>query len=97
MVPSAIRVAVLVDPTFPLTEALLQDVVTAARTMGLQIQVLNASTSREINAAFATFVRERPDALFVGTGPFFTNRRVQLALLAARYGVPAIYGARLYY
>ena len=47
--------------------------------MGLQIQVLNASTSREIDAAFATFVRERPDALFVGSDPFFTSRRVQLA------------------
>ena len=46
--------------------------------MGLQIQVLNASTSQEINAAFATFVRERPDALFVGNDPFFTSRRVQL-------------------
>ena len=94
MVPTAIRVAVLVDPTFPSTEALLQDIVTAAPTMGLQIQVLNASTSREINAAFARFVRERPDALFVGTGPFLTNRRVQLALLAGRHGIPAIYGAR---
>ena len=51
----------------------------AARAMGLQIQVLNASTSREINTAFATLVRERPDALFVGTDPFFTSRRVQLA------------------
>ena len=46
--------------------------------MGLQIQVLNASTSREIDAAFATFARERPDALFVGGDPFFTSRRVQL-------------------
>ena len=64
--------------------------------MGLQIQVLNASTSGEINAAFATFVRERPDALFVGTGPFLTNRRVQLVLLAGRHGIPAIYGARQY-
>jgi ABC-type uncharacterized transport system substrate-binding protein len=96
MVPSAIRIAVLVDPTFPPTEALLQDIATAAPTMGLQIQVLNASTSREINAAFAAFVRERPDALFVGTGPFLTNRRVQLVLLAGRHGIPAIYGARQY-
>ena len=64
--------------------------------MGLQSQVVGASTSREINAAFANFGRERPDGLFVGTGPFFTSRRVQLALLAGRYGVPAIYGARLF-
>ena len=96
MVPSAIRVAVLVDPTFPLTEALLQDVATAAPTMGLQIQVLNVSTSSEINAAFATFVRERPDALFVGTGPFLANRRVQLVHLATRHAVPAVYAGRQY-
>ena len=59
--------------------------------MGLQIQVLNASTSREIDAAFATLVRERPDALFVGADAFFNSRRVQLATLAARHAVPATY------
>ena len=96
MVPGATRVAVLVDPTFTLTESQVRDAETAARAMGLQIQVFNASTSREINAAFANFMRERPDALYVGTGPFFASRRVQLALLAARYGVPAIYGVRLF-
>ena len=64
--------------------------------MGLQIEVLNASTSREIDAAFATVVRERPDALFVGPGPFFTARRVQLVLLAAIHRVPAIYPGRQY-
>jgi putative ABC transport system substrate-binding protein len=62
--------------------------------MGLKIQVLNASTSREINAAFATLVRERPDALFVGGDPFFQVRRVQLATLAARHAVPATYPQR---
>ena len=61
---------------------------TAARPLGLQIQVLNASTSRDIDAAFATFVHERPDALFVTGDPFFTSRRVQLANLAARHMVP---------
>ena len=60
------------------TRAHVRDVEAAARAMGLQIQVLNASTSSEIDAAFATFVRERPDALFVGADPFFTSRRVQL-------------------
>ena len=64
--------------------------------MGLQIQVLNASTSGEIDAAFANFVRERPDALFVGSDPFFNGRRVQLAHLAARHAIPAIYSAREY-
>jgi ABC-type uncharacterized transport system substrate-binding protein len=78
MVPAAARVAVLSDPTFTLTESYMRDAETAARAMGLQIQVLNASTSREINATFASFVRERPDALYVGTSPFFVSRRVQL-------------------
>jgi putative tryptophan/tyrosine transport system substrate-binding protein len=64
--------------------------------MGLQIQVLNADTRVEIDAAFATFERERPDALFVGTGPFFGSRRVQMTQWAARSAVPAIYGARPY-
>ena len=71
-------------------ETTLRDVEAAARAMGLQIQVFNASTSREIDAAFATFVRERPDALFVGGDPFFTSRRVQLAHLATRHAIPAI-------
>jgi ABC-type uncharacterized transport system substrate-binding protein len=96
MVPSAVRVTVLVDPTFPLTEALLQDVATAAPTMGLQIQVINVSTSNDINAAFTTFAHERPDALFVGTGPFLANRRVQLVHLATRHAVPAVYSGRQY-
>ena len=70
LVPAATRVAVLVNPAnAATTETTLRDVEAAARAMGLQIQVLNASTSREIDAAFATFVRERPDALFVGQRP----------------------------
>ena len=92
LVPSAIRIAVLVDPAFPTTtETTLRDVETAGRAMGLQIQVLTASTSGEINAAFAAIARERPDAIFVGVSPFLIDRRVQLAQLAARPAVPAIY------
>ena len=72
----------------------LRDVEAAARAMGLQIRVLNASTSREIDAVFANFKHERPDALFVSSRPIFTNRRVQLALLAAQHSLPAIYGVR---
>ena len=73
LVPAATRVAVLVNPAVAATaETTLRDAEPAARAMGLQIQVLNASTSREIDAAFATFVRERPDALFVGATPFST-------------------------
>jgi putative ABC transport system substrate-binding protein len=62
--------------------------------MGLQIQVLNASTSHEIDAAFATLARERSDTLFVGGDPFFTSRRVQLAILAAHYSIPSTSGTR---
>ena len=96
MVPAAARVAMVSDPTFTLTEFQVRDAETAARAMGLQLQVLSASTSREINAAFANFVRERPDALYLGTGPFFVSRRVQLTQLAARHAVPAIYSGRQY-
>jgi ABC-type uncharacterized transport system substrate-binding protein len=88
-------VAVLVDPaSTTITEATLREVEPAARAMGLQVQVLHASNSREISAAFATFVSERPDALFVSIGPLFTARRVQLATLAARHMVPMTSGNR---
>ncbi len=97
LVPGATRVAVLVNPAHATnTETTLRDVEPAAHAMGLQIQVLNASTSREIDAAFRTIVRERPDALFVGNDAFFNARRVQLVLLAGRHGVPAMYSDREY-
>jgi putative ABC transport system substrate-binding protein len=97
VVPRAARVAVLVNPAYAVrTEATVRDVQAAARAMGLQIQLLNASTSHEINAAFATFVRDRPDALFVGTDPFFSSRRSQLVNLASRHAVPATYSGRHY-
>jgi putative tryptophan/tyrosine transport system substrate-binding protein len=96
LVPRAARVAVLVNPAGPDAETTLKDVEPAARAIGLQILVLNASTSREINAAFATFVRERPDALFVGGDPFFSSRRVQLVHLATLHKVPAIFSNRDY-
>jgi putative ABC transport system substrate-binding protein len=95
LVPTAARVAVLVNEANPsTTETTLRDVEVAARAMGLQIQVLNASTSREIDEAFATIVRERSNILFVGNDPFFTSRRVQLAILAAQNSVPSTYGTR---
>ena len=95
MVPGAARIAVLVNPAnATTTETTLRDVQPAARAMGLQIQVLNASTNREIEAAFATFVRERPDAVFVGIDPFLISRRVQLAQLATLHKVPAAYALR---
>ncbi|MGH6785177.1 MAG: ABC transporter substrate-binding protein, partial [Sphingomicrobium sp.] len=95
LVPAAVRVAVLVNPANATTaESTLRGMEPAARAMGLQIQVLNASTSREIDAAFATIARERPDALFVGNDGFFASRRVQLANLASRHAVPATYSVR---
>jgi putative ABC transport system substrate-binding protein len=95
LVPAATRVAVLVNPAYAaMTEATLRDVETAGRATGLQIRVLTADTSREIDAAFEIIGRERPDALFVGPGPFFNSRRVQLAQLAARYAVPTSHPTR---
>ena len=90
LVPNAARVAVLVNPANVTNEAsTLRDVGVAARTIGLQFNILNASTSGEINAAFATLARERADALFVSSDPFFFIRRVQVANLAARDRMPA--------
>jgi putative tryptophan/tyrosine transport system substrate-binding protein len=94
LIPPAARVALLIDPAT--MDSILEDAKAAARTMGLQIQVVHASTTRDIEAAFASFGRERPDALLVGGGPFLFSRRIQLALLAARYEVPASYGSREY-
>jgi putative tryptophan/tyrosine transport system substrate-binding protein len=95
LVPTATRLAILIDPANPdYAEATVRDVGAAARAIGLQVQVVNASTVREINAAFATFVRERPDALFVGHDPFFNSRRTQLVHLATRLAVPTSYSAR---
>jgi putative tryptophan/tyrosine transport system substrate-binding protein len=95
LVPKAVRVAVLVNPgNVSVAEATLREVQEAARTIGLQIQILNASTIGEIDAAFATLARERPDALFVAADAFFTSRRGQLATLTARDRIPAAYGVR---
>jgi ABC-type uncharacterized transport system substrate-binding protein len=97
LIPAATRVAVLANPADGTNaEIMLRDVEAATRIMGLQVHVLNANTSLEIDAAFATFERERSDALFVTGGAFLLSRRVQLALLAARHAVPASYGAREY-
>jgi putative ABC transport system substrate-binding protein len=94
LVPSAHRIAVLVNPSFAWSAE--RDLDTAARAMGLQIVVLQASTSWEIDAAFATFAQQRPDALYSSPNPFFRSRRVQVALLAARYGIPTAFALRDY-
>jgi ABC-type uncharacterized transport system substrate-binding protein len=97
LVPGATRVTVLVNPTEATnTQTTLRDVQPAAHAVGLQIQVLNAANSREIDEAFATFVRERPDALFVASSPFFISRRIQFVQLAASHMIPATYPARMY-
>ena len=95
LAPKAVRVAVLVNPANrPSAESTSREVQEAARLIGLQIQILNASTSGEIDAAFAGFGRERPDALFVAADGFFASRRVQIATLTARDRIPAAYGER---
>jgi putative ABC transport system substrate-binding protein len=95
LVPKAARIAVLVNPAnAPSAETTLRDIPGAARALGLQIVVLNASTSREIEAAFATLVRDGADALFVAPDGFFVSRRVQFATLAARRCRVAACGAR---
>ena len=95
LVPAAVRIAVLVEPTNPTsTESTLRDVEGASRAMGLQMQVFKVSTSREIDAVFEGFVRERPDALLAPISAFLMDRRVQLAHQAAICRVPATYALR---
>jgi putative tryptophan/tyrosine transport system substrate-binding protein len=95
LVPRATRVGVLANPSeAAVTEATMRDVGAAARAIEMQIQILNASNVREIDAAFATLASERLDALFVASGSFLMDRRVQLTQLAARYGIPTIYPYR---
>ena len=92
LVPKAVRVAVLVNPTnASVTTTTLQEVQKAAPTIGLQIQILNATTIGEIDAVFATFAHERPDALFIAGDFFFTGRLVQLATLTAVNKIPTTY------
>jgi putative ABC transport system substrate-binding protein len=95
--PGTKRVAILVNPANAAnTESTLREVQAASGAMGLQIQVLNANTSREIDTAFSGFVRDPPDALFIGSGSLFTGRRVQLTQWAAYHRVPASYAGREY-
>jgi putative tryptophan/tyrosine transport system substrate-binding protein len=94
LVPGGVRVAVFVNPNGPSADVTVREIEAAAGTVGLKIHVLKASTSREIDAAFATFVRERPDALFVGNDTFLTSRRVQLVHLATLHRLPATYSVR---
>ena len=95
LVPKSVRIAVLVNPAnAPIAETTLRDIPEAARALGLQTHIHNASTSREIEAAFAALVREQADALFVAADIYFVSRRVQLVTLAAHYRIPAAYQPR---
>jgi putative ABC transport system substrate-binding protein len=97
LVPKAVRVAVLFNPAnASSTESQLRIVQEAAPTVGLQLQILNATTIGEIDAAFATLERERPDALFVAGDAFFISRAVQFATLTARGRIPTTYSLRDY-
>jgi putative ABC transport system substrate-binding protein len=97
LVPGMSRVAAFVNPANPArAESHGKEVESAGRAMGLQIQIFSVGTSREINAAFTTLARERPDALLIGPDPFFTTRRVQLATLAARHAIPSSFSVREY-
>jgi putative ABC transport system substrate-binding protein len=95
LAPGTRRVAVLINPTNPSSaETTSREVAVAARGMGVQVQILNISTIAEIDAAFATFARDRPDALFVASDPFFTSRRVHVVSLATRHGIPTAFANR---
>ena len=96
LMPAAARMAVLINPTNPAADSTLKELEAAGRAMGLQIQTLNATNSREIDAAFATLVRDRVEALFVAGDAMFTNRRVQFATLTARHAIAAAFSSREY-
>ena len=94
LVPRAARLAALVNPNNPLAEAFVADIRAAASAIGRQIEVVTASTSRDIDTVFATLMQKRSDALLVSPDPMFVSSRVQLAALAAHHAVPAIYPFR---
>jgi putative ABC transport system substrate-binding protein len=94
LIPQATVVAALANPNFPDTADRLRELHEAAPTLGKQIQIFNAGTASEIDAAFASFARHRPDALIVITDPFMTARRYQLTALAMRHAIPTIYAER---
>ena len=97
LAPGATRIAILLNSADPArSESMLKDVEGAARVLALQTHVLNASTNQEIDSAFATLAREPADALFVSPDAFFNTRRVQLAMLTARYAIPAAFSVREY-
>jgi putative ABC transport system substrate-binding protein len=96
LLPAATRLAVLVNPTGASAQTTAKDVEAASGAMGLQVTIVRASTSQEIDAAFAVLARERPDFLFVSPDPFFRSRHIQVTHLATRHAIPATYALRDY-
>jgi len=94
LVPKATVIGALVNPTNPNAETVSKGLQSAAGTLGLEIHVLNASTERDIDAAFATLLQQGASALVVGNDPYFTGRRDHLVALAARHALPAVYSQR---
>jgi putative tryptophan/tyrosine transport system substrate-binding protein len=94
LVPKAALIGVLVNPTSPNAETVSKDLRAAAHALGLELHIVNASTERDIDTAFATIVQRGAGALLVGNDPFFTDRRDQLVALAARHALPALYSLR---
>jgi putative ABC transport system substrate-binding protein len=94
LIPAAAHVGLLVNPNYPATDAMTRDATAAASAIGFQIDVMQASDSREIEAAFGALVRNKADALLVGSDSFFVSRRLQIATLAARHAIPAVYPVR---
>src|SRR5262249_28252196 len=94
LIPAAARVGLLVNPNFPATDAQTREVSTAATAIGIQIDIMPASASRETEAPFGALVRHRADALLVAADSFFVSRRLQIATLAARHAIPAVYPLR---
>jgi len=94
LLPKAERIGLLVNPTNANVEGVTKDVIAAAPAFGLQIDIVQASDSREIEAAFATLVRNRVDALVIGSDVFFNTRRLQLGILTTRHAIPAVFNLR---
>jgi putative ABC transport system substrate-binding protein len=94
LIPAAARVGLLVNPNYPPTDAMTRDTTAAASAIGFHIDVMQATDSREIEAAFGALVRNRVDALLVGSDSFFVSRRLQIATLATRHAIPVVYPVR---
>jgi putative ABC transport system substrate-binding protein len=96
LIPNAAAIGILADPSSPNTRSVITDLQAAAPTLGLQLVIVNASTDRDLEAAFATFSQQRVGAVLVGGSTFYIRRMEQLATLAARHTLPAMFPFREY-